>query len=114
VSLQEASHIVLSSIVLGELQAGFLRGTRRIQNVNELRAFLGSTRVSVADVDSETALRYAEILYSLQRAGNPIPTNDIWIAATAMQHGLRVLTTDAHFQRVAQILVEYCDPETLS
>jgi len=42
---------------------------------------------------------------SLQSAGTPIPTNDVWIAATAMQHGLGVLTTDAHFTRIRQVAV---------
>lgn len=106
--LQQAERIVLNPIVLGELQAGFWRGAHRIKNENELRALLISPRVSVAVVDQETALRYAEIVGFLRRAGTPIPTNDIWIAATVMQFGLRLLTTDAHFQRVPQILVEFC------
>jgi predicted nucleic acid-binding protein len=108
--VQQASCIVLSSVVLGELQAGFLGGTRRLKNEKELRTFLSSPRVSVAEVDHERALRYAEILFSLRCAGTPIPTNDVWIAAGAMQHGLRVLTTDSHYRRVSQVVVELCAP----
>jgi predicted nucleic acid-binding protein len=62
------------------------------------------------DVDAETAERYAVILNSLWKAGTPIPTNDIWIAATAMQHGLHLLTTDGHYQEVSQIIVDYFAP----
>jgi len=40
----------------------------------------------------------------------PIPTNDIWIAASAMQHGLRLLTTDAHYQKIDQVIVDYLAP----
>ncbi len=58
-------------------------------------------------MDAETAERYGAIVHALRTAGTPIPTNDLWIAASAMQHGLRVLTTDAHYNRVAQILVEF-------
>jgi len=108
--LRQAEQIVVNPIVLGELQAGFLGGAHRVKNDDLLRDFLSAPRVRIAPIDHETALRYAGILYSLQRAGTRIPTNDIWIAATAMQHGLRVLTTDTHFQRVAQILVEFCQP----
>ena len=55
----------------------------------------------------ETAERYAVILNSLWQAGTPIPTNDIWIAASAMEYGLRVVTTDEHYDKISQIMVEY-------
>ncbi|MBI2822428.1 MAG: type II toxin-antitoxin system VapC family toxin [Acidobacteria bacterium] len=105
--LQQADEIYLTPIVLGELRAGFLRGKHRKKNEGELDAFLSSPRVAVVEVDDETATRYAVILHALWRAGTPIPTNDIWIAASAMQRGLRLLTTDAHFRKVSQVIVEY-------
>jgi predicted nucleic acid-binding protein len=105
-SLQEADEIVVNPVVLGELKAGFLRGKSRRRNEDELALFLGSPRVTVARMDEGTSDRYAAILDGLRRAGTPIPTNDLWIAATAMQYGLSVVTTDAHFLRVPQILVE--------
>ncbi len=107
VALQRADEIYLTPVVLGELLAGFIRGKWRRKNEREIRAFLSSPRVQVIDVDEETAQRYAVILNGLWKAGTPIPTNDIWIAASAMQHGLRVLTRDAHYQKVAQIVVDY-------
>lgn len=104
--LQRAEEIYLNPIILGELSAGFMRGKRRKKNEKELREFLSSPRVKVVDVDEGTAERYAVILDSLWSAGVPIPTNDIWIGASAMQHGLRVLTTDAHYQQVIQVIVD--------
>src|SRR5438445_800164 len=95
--IQQAEEIVLNPVVLGELYAGFRRGQAVGKNRSELGHFLSSQRVSIVGMDSETAEMYAVILDDLRRAGTPIPTNDIWISATAMQFGLRVVTTDAHF-----------------
>ena len=106
-ALQEADEICLNPVILGELIAGFMRGKRRRNNEGELKTFLTSARTTVLDVNEETADRYAVILNSLWKAGTPIPTNDIWIAASAMQHGLHLLTTDAHYQKVTQVIVDY-------
>ncbi len=105
-ALQEADEIFLTPVLLGELRAGFVRGRHRRKNEHELHSFLGSPRVHVLPVDADTAERYAVILNTLWTAGTPIPTNEIWIAACAMQHGLRVLTMDAHYQRVSQVIVD--------
>jgi predicted nucleic acid-binding protein len=103
--VQSAAEIVLPAVVLGELLAGFRIGSRERSNRRELDAFMESPRVRVAALDFETAQRYAEILPYLRERGTPIPTNDIWIAATAMEWGLRVLTTDAHFGWLPQVSV---------
>ena len=57
-------------------------------------------------IDADTADRYAEIVTYLRQAGTPIPTNDVWIAAGAMEHGLQVVTTDPHYRKIAQVLVD--------
>jgi tRNA(fMet)-specific endonuclease VapC len=105
-ALQRADRIALTPVVLGELGAGFRAGARQKKNENELRRFLSSPRVHVVTVDADTAERYAVIRHALRQAGTPIPTNDIWIAASAMQHGLRILTTDIHYTRIPQVIVE--------
>jgi tRNA(fMet)-specific endonuclease VapC len=109
--IREASQILLNPVVLGELRAGFLKGTRQADNLAELAEFLASPRVEVAAIDEETAVRYAVILDSLRLAGAPIPTNDIWIAASAMQLGSVLVTTDPHFRAVAQIVAEILEPQ---
>jgi len=106
-ALQQADEIYLNPVIIGELLAGFMRGRHRKKNRMELDQFVTSPRVSIVDINEETAERYAVILNALWKAGMPIPTNDIWIAASAMQHGCRLLTVDAHYQKVDQILVEY-------
>ena len=106
-ALQEADEIFVNSVVLGELRAGFIRGRRRRKNDDELDRLLASPRVKLLDVTEETAERYAVILNSLWQAGTPIPTNDIWIAASSMEHGLELVTTDVHYEKVAQVIVRY-------
>ena len=103
--IQEAEQIVITPVILGELYSGFLRGSRTAKNRSDLRTFLSSPRVQVVDVDSETSERYALIVAGLRKAGTPIPTIDIWIAASAMQQGLKVVTTDEHYAKVPQVLV---------
>jgi tRNA(fMet)-specific endonuclease VapC len=110
-ALQECGDIILSPIVLGEILSGFLGGARLQANELELADFLSSDRVSVLPIDEETSRRYAVILHGLRRSGTPINSNDLWIAASAMQHGLTVLTTDKDFERVPQIITMCFDPK---
>jgi len=100
-----ADELAMTPIVLGELLAGFRKGARFESNVARLREFLGSPRARFVTIDDETSDRYSVLHDDLRRAGTPIPTSDLWIAASAMQHGLRVLTTDPHFERARQIVV---------
>lgn len=104
-AIRASEEIFLNSIVLGELTAGFIRGKQRRKNEAELQRFFASPRVGLLDITEGTAERYAVILNGLWQAGTPIPTNDIWIAASAMEHGLSVVTTDHHFQKIPQIIV---------
>ncbi len=106
-SIQQADEISLSPVVLGELLAGFMMGKNERRNRSILRDFLSSARVNLLEIDEETSERYAVILYHLRTKGAPIPTNDVWIAASAMQYGLKVLTTDKHYIEVPQIITEY-------
>ncbi len=101
VSLLEAAEwIGVPSVVLGELWMGFLIGAHVERNVAELREFLANPVVHELIVDAEVARVYAEIAVALRRAGTPIPTNDIWIAAAAANVGAIVLTHDAHFNQI--------------
>ncbi|HAS52603.1 MAG: twitching motility protein PilT [Nitrospirae bacterium GWC2_57_13] len=107
-AIREADEIYLNPVVLGELYAGFAHGSREKKNRERLRDFLSSPRVQVAVIDEESAERYTAIIAYLWSKGTPIPTNDLWIAATAMQYGLKLITTDSHYRNVPQIIVECC------
>jgi len=104
--VETTEEIYVSPVVLGELHAGFLRGSRRRRNLDLLNRFLSSPRVESLDITPATSERYALIVDTLRSAGTPIPANDVWIAATAMEYGLRVVTTDRHFQLVQGLLVD--------
>ncbi len=103
--LRHARTIGISSIVMGELLSGFAAGTRTADNRRELNDFIDSPRVTVVPVDIATADYYAKTYLTLKSKGNPIPTNDMWIAALAMQHGAVVYSYDKHFQAVNGLLV---------
>ncbi len=99
-----AEQIGISSIVLGELIAGFILGNREETNRKELSDFLCSPRVSMLLIDNETSEYYARIFQQLRMKGQPIPTNDLWIAATATQHGFTVFTYDKHFSDIDNLI----------
>ena len=98
--LAHAERIFISSVVLGELLGGFAAGSREARNRAELARFLDSPRVDFLPVTAQTADSYALVYAGLRRKGQPIPTNDLWIAASAMEHGAALLTSDAHFAQV--------------
>jgi tRNA(fMet)-specific endonuclease VapC len=99
--------VLLPAIVIGELLGGFEAGTRREANRSELDAFLSSPRVAVVPISAATAERHAVLYAALRAARQLIPTNDLWIAAAAMEHGAALLTSDAHFLRIPQIIVRH-------
>ena len=90
-------------IVLGELRAGFAHGTKREQNEKVLTAFLNLAGVEVLAPDEQTTRFYAELYAYLRARGRPIPTNDLWIAALVVQHGLVLLDRDSDFDRLPQL-----------
>jgi tRNA(fMet)-specific endonuclease VapC len=102
-ALAHASWVGVPVIVLGELRAGFAAGKRAATNTKELAAFLEHAVVEVLSIDDEAAQIWSEIVVALRRAGTPLPTNDLWIAALAAQCGAPVLTYDAHFEKIGRI-----------
>jgi len=100
-----AERLGLSVVVLGELLAGFALGSRESDNRRELAGFLDSPRASVLPVGEATAEFYARVYRGLRRKGTPIPTNDLWIAATALEHGLAIFTYERHFEAVDGLIV---------
>ena len=103
-TIASADEILLPTPVLGELRAGFRSGSREEANLHELELFLSSPRVRVHTLGEETAIFYAEVHGSLRKAGTPIPTNDLWIAASALESGSMLVTRDSHFDAVAGLV----------
>lgn len=95
-----ADTVYLSTVVLGELFAGFRGGTGRTRNVEILKQFLEKPGVRVVDVTIETAEIFGEIKAELRTRGTPIPLNDVWIAAHALETGAKLVTYDKHFEVV--------------
>ena len=103
--LRKALEIAICSISIGELLSGFKGGKREKKNREELAEFLDAPRVRIYAVDEDTAEYYATILDNLRKKGTPIPTNDIWIASVAFQHGFPLLTKDQHFKHIDGLIV---------
>ena len=95
--------IYLPSVVLGELNFGFMNGNRQRFNERKLQQFIARLRVEVIDVNADVARKYAIIFLFLQKRGTNIPINDVWIAACCMEVGGTLLTRDKHFRLVEQI-----------
>lgn len=98
--VRKATRVLLSAVVAGELLYGFRRGARFERNWKDLERFLESPFVAFLPVTLETADRFARIASALRAKGTPIPTNDIWIAAHAMETGATLVSEDRHFKEV--------------
>ncbi len=103
--VQRADQLLLSSTVAAELLAGFACGSQEARNREELSRFLASPRVNLCDSSLTTADHYALIYRDLRRSGKPIPTNDIWIAASCLERGALLFTFDHHFEQIAGLRV---------
>jgi tRNA(fMet)-specific endonuclease VapC len=92
-----SQEVLLSAVVAGELLYGFRCGSRFARNLEE---FAANAFVRVVPVTMTTADRFARIAAALRARGKPIPTNDIWIAAQAMESGAELLSFDDHFSAI--------------
>ena len=102
-----AELILFSPIVLGELMFGFRNGTRFKKNMDDLNSFLEHDAVELAQIGKITSDRYSRIAEQLKKQGNPIPTNDIWIAAQTMEHGAELITSDQHFKKISGLIYTF-------
>jgi len=96
----KAELIVFSPVVVGELMFGFRNGTRFKENMDDLDRFLKHEAVDLVPIGKITSDRYSRIAVNLRKQGTPIPTNDIWIAAQAMEQGAELITSDHHFDKI--------------
>ena len=103
-AFQRSRTLAVNTVVLGELLAGFAIGGRPEANRRLLARFLSTPRVSILPLGAETAEHYADVFCQLRRKRRPIPSNDLWIAASAREHGLVLFTRDAHFSEIEGLL----------
>jgi predicted nucleic acid-binding protein len=102
--LSTCDEVWIPLLVLAEIKAGFYGGTQQHRNEILLRKLLAKTTVGVLLPSRETAEHYARLFVQLKRAGTPVPDNDLWIAALALEHDLLLITRDQHFERIPQLL----------
>ena len=98
--LSNANIVYMSVIVLAELYYGFKGGNKESWNKELLLNFIDKPTVNIIDVTIETSEIFAEIKNYLKSAGNPIPINDVWIAAHSIETGSVLITNDDHFKKI--------------
>lgn len=98
--VRQADCLFVNPIVIGELLAGFDRGSYSRQNRDELEDFLSRSVVTVSPVTEETSERYSLIYNYLRKKGTPITTHDLWIGASVLETGAFLITTDTDFQKL--------------
>ena len=101
-NLVQASEVFIPSIVVGELCYGARKSGRVGTNLARIDELVAGSTILVCDI--ETARQYGEVKNNLRLKGRPLPENDVWIAALALQHDLILITRDAHFQEVENLL----------
>jgi len=100
--LRRAAQVAIPVIVLGEYRYGISQSRNHVHYEQWLAEYLSSFRI--LDVDERTAISYSAVRRELKKAGTPIPSNDVWIAALCRQHSLPLLSRDRHFDAVPGIV----------
>jgi len=102
-NIQKAENVHVPSIVIGELYYGAYNSTKIKENIEKINQFQNDA--SILDCDAYTGNHYGQIKKELKEKGNPIPENDIWIAALAKQHDLELVSRDKHFEKIDNLKV---------
>ena len=110
--VRRAEGIILSTVVAGELLFGFRGGKRLDENQRQFRKFQDNPYVTILPVSLVTADRFARIGASLRAKGRPIPSNDMWIAAHALESGAELLSADEHFEAIEGLVWTRIAPAT--
>lgn len=101
--IDQAEWVGVPSVVLGELWAGFGIGNQAQGNAERLAEFLAHPLVEVLAIDADVARIYGDVFVDLRAQGQPVPTNDLWIAATTIRAGATLLTFDSHFRSITRV-----------
>jgi len=107
--LATCDEVWIPLVVLAEIKAGFYGGTQQHRNEVLLRKFMAKPTVGMLLPGRETAEQYARLFVQLKRAGTPVPDNDLWIAALALENDLTLITRDRHFDNIPQLLTVRAD-----
>ena len=102
-AIEKSETVYLSEIAVGEYKAGLDDTRRGRRNREALEAFLHLPNIVEVTITSATTDLYAKVFRSLHAAGRPIPVNDIWLAAQALEHGAVLVSRDRHFEAVANL-----------
>jgi tRNA(fMet)-specific endonuclease VapC len=100
--LRRAAQVAIPVIVLGEYRSGISQSRNHIHYEQWLAEYLPSFRI--LDVDERTTISYTAVRRELKKAGTPIPSNDVRIAALCRQHSLPLLSRNRHFDAVSGII----------
>jgi len=103
--ISSADRVVLPSVVLGEFHAGLDNSVRGRRQLAVLTDIMSDSAVEYIGATENTPVFYAKIFRHLKAAGTPIPANDIWVAAFALETGSELLTRDQHFARIPMLLL---------
>lgn len=100
-NLAKADEVFIPSIALGELYYGTRKSGRFQKNLERIEEFAANN--TLVECDANTARQYGDVKNRLRIKGRPLPENDVWIAALALQHDWTLVTRDAHFQEVESL-----------
>lgn len=102
--IESAKEIFIPVIVVGELYYGAEQSKHKSNNLFKIESF--ASVCVMLSCDKQTAKHYGIIKSQLKKKGTPIPENDIWIAALALQHKLTLATRDNHFNKINGLILE--------
>ena len=102
--VKQIDGVYVPVIVIGELYYGANKSDQTPKRKSEIEQL--EEMVTILNITSSTARIYGEIKDKLRAKGRPIPENDIWIAATSLEHQLTLLTKDKRFENVEDLVIE--------
>ncbi len=100
-NLQSVDNVLVPSVVIGELYYGAFNSGKQKENIKRINDFRNDA--NILSCDAETGKHYGKIKKELKDKGNPIPENDIWIAALSIQYGIELITRDKHFAMIENL-----------